>query len=109
MKNLLYILMAVAMLTTSCKPDDSSQDGATAMPYDLRDGLWWVNEGAFNGNNGSIDVITSDGRIAKDAFKQSNGTGLGDVLQRVTIINLNSNTDHLEPLITNVFFGGHFT
>ncbi len=85
MKNLLYILMAVAMLTTSCKPDDSSQDGATAMPYDLRDGLWWVNEGAFNGNNGSIDVITSDGRIAKDAFKQSNGTGLGDVLQRVNV------------------------
>ena len=86
MKNLLYILMAVAMITTSCKKDKPTQDDTTSEAYDLRDGLWWINEGAFNGNNGSIDVITSEGRIAKDAFKQSNGSGLGDILQRVNVI-----------------------
>jgi len=85
MKKLIYISLAVVMIATSCKKEEPAQDSIAPEVYDLRDGLWWVNEGAFNGNNASIDVLSSDGKVIKDAFKQANGAGLGDVLQRVNV------------------------
>lgn len=84
MRKITWFYFGITILFMSCKKDDPNDSG-TSSPYDLRDGLWWVNEGSFNGNNGSIDVITDDGRIARDAFRQSNGSGLGDVLQKVNV------------------------
>jgi hypothetical protein len=85
MKKYYSVLIVLALFSVSCKKDKPTEE-PTSEAYDLRDGLWWVNEGAFNGNNASIDVVTADGRIAKDAFRQSNGSGLGDILQRVNVI-----------------------
>ncbi len=84
MKKISLVLLCFTVVSVSCKKDKAPEEN-TSTPYDLRDGLWWVNEGAFNGNNGSVDVITDDGRVARDAFRQSNGTGMGDVLQRVNV------------------------
>ena len=84
MKKISLVLVCFMVVSVSCKKDKAPEEN-TSTPYDLRDGLWWVNEGAFNGNNGSVDVITDDGRVARDAFRQSNGTGMGDVLQRVNV------------------------
>jgi DNA-binding beta-propeller fold protein YncE len=84
MRKLSVFMLCFVVISVSCKKDKTPEEN-TSTPYDLRDGLWWVNEGAFNGNNGSVDVITDDGRVARDAFRQSNGTGMGDVLQRVNV------------------------
>jgi DNA-binding beta-propeller fold protein YncE len=84
MKKLSLLLFCFTLISVSCKKDKTPEE-TTTTPYDLRDGLWWVNEGALNGNNGSVDVITDDGRVARDAFRQSNGSGMGDVLQRVNV------------------------
>ncbi len=84
MKKISLVLLCFTVVSVSCKKDKAPEENIST-PYDLRDGLWWVNEGAFNGNNGSVDVITDDGRVARDAFRQSNGTGMGDVLQRVNV------------------------
>ena len=84
MKKYYSVLIVLALFSVSCKKDKPTEE-PTSEAYDLRDGLWWVNEGAFNGNNASIDVVTADGRIAEDAFRQSNGSGLGDILQRVNV------------------------
>jgi DNA-binding beta-propeller fold protein YncE len=84
MRKLSVFMLCFVVISVSCKKDKTPEEN-TSTPYDLRDGLWWVNEGAFNGNNASVDVITDDGRVARDAFRQSNGTGMGDVLQRVNV------------------------
>jgi len=79
-KNLLFIL--ILALTISCtKNNDNGTD-----PFVAGTGVFIVNEGNFNGGNGSISFYSYDnGLIYNDLFEEANGRPLGDVPNSMTI------------------------
>ena len=85
MKNQISLFFLIISIMTSC---DKCKETETPNPeVDYSTGIWIINEGAFNGNNASIDVRMPNGAIEKDVFQMVNGFPLGDVLQRVVLDN----------------------
>lgn len=76
------ILMAMACLTSCEKSKDPVvDDGYTH-------GIFIVNEGSFNNNNGSISFIDeTNGSIINDIFFAANQRPLGDIVQSFSISN----------------------
>jgi YVTN family beta-propeller protein len=79
-KNLLLILILV--LTLSC--EKNSNNGAES--FVAGTGVFIVNEGNFNGGNGSLSFYAyENGLIYNDLFGNANGRPLGDVPNSMTI------------------------
>lgn len=83
-KNAMMMLVLIVGLMSCDKCKEPVEPDAN---LDYAAGKWLINEGAFNGNNASIDVRMPDGTIKRDVFQAVNGFPLGDVLQRVVINN----------------------
>jgi hypothetical protein len=85
MKGKWFFLIFMVMTMMSCDKCKDQPNDITEKDYST--GLWMVNEGAFNGNNASIDVRMPSGELVRDVFQMVNGFPLGDVLQRVVVAN----------------------
>jgi len=73
------------MVITMMSCDKCKETEPPVEEKDYSTGVWIINEGAFNGNNASIDVRMTSGEIVRDVFQSVNGFPLGDVLQRVYV------------------------
>jgi YVTN family beta-propeller protein len=81
-KNLPYLSLLI--LIVSCKPKEGGP--APAGSYD--NGVFIVNEGSFGNSNGEISFFNRDSKqVENTIFKNVNGTGLGDIVQSMTIYN----------------------
>jgi hypothetical protein len=81
--SILMVFLIIGLM--SCDKCKEPVEPDSSIDYSV--GKWMVNEGAFNGNNASIDVRMPNGSIERDVFQLVNGFPLGDVLQRVVISN----------------------
>jgi hypothetical protein len=80
-QSFIFFIMVITMMSCDkCKETEPPLEGK-----DYSTGIWFINEGAFNGNNASIDVRMTNGEIIRDVFQAVNGFPLGDVLQRVVV------------------------
>lgn len=60
-------------------------------------GIFIVNEGSFNQNNGSISYVSElNNVIVNDIFNAANGRPLGDIVQSMTVVN-----DSLGVIVVN--------
>lgn len=81
----LSILCFIAITLASCEKEKSS--GTDSIPYNEH-GIFVVNEGAYQGNNGSVSYLQYTGRgVISDVFKAVNGVPIGDVVQSMNIYN----------------------
>jgi len=80
-KNLKQFLFGVAMagiFYTSCSKNDDHERKDTGFSH----GVFIINEGAFQANNGSISYFNTDSnKIINNIFETVNGRSLGDIVQ----------------------------
>jgi YVTN family beta-propeller protein len=74
----IFFAMAVASIFSSCRKDnDTNPEEVDITP--VRKGLYILNEGSFNSNNGSLTYYDYDTKITvADQFSVANNRGLGD-------------------------------
>ena len=89
---LTYVLLLFTVLQFSCSKDDSTgpQGGNEGdIPTSLESGLFILNEGNFNTNNGSLTYLNLlNGKLSNKVFSAVNeGEILGDVVQSMTVTN----------------------
>ena len=86
MKSLhLSILYFLVFILCSCEKEKSST--ADSIVYQEQ-GIFVVNEGAYQANNGSVSYLQQTGRgVISDLFKNVNNVPLGDVVQSMNIYN----------------------
>jgi YVTN family beta-propeller protein len=91
----LKILMLLAVCTAlwvSCESGNDLKD-----TYDFSKGVYIINEGSFNSNNGSISYFNPDRNfMINNIFESVNGYAPGDVIQSFSVVN-----DSLGYLIAN--------
>jgi len=80
---LILAMLCTAVLFTSCdKDDDNPVKGA------YENGIFIVNEGAFQNGTGTITFFNPDSNTVKqDIFETVNGRPLGNIAQNMTIYN----------------------
>ncbi|MCB0762254.1 MAG: hypothetical protein KDC12_12080 [Flavobacteriales bacterium] len=81
-KTLLFLPLALALVNGCKKDEDVQQCEATA---NYNEGALIVNQGAFQGNNGSITYVSDGGSATQQIFADANGIELGDVVQSLSI------------------------
>lgn len=81
-KNILIPVVWTAFLFTGCESDDYPP-----MVADYSSGVYIVNEGSFQSNNGSISHFDPrSGIITNGIFEMANGRAVGDVVQSFAIV-----------------------
>jgi hypothetical protein len=75
--NLLSIATVLSAFFSACE-----KNGNPPLKADYSNGIYIVNEGSFQSNNGSISYYDPvDGTIINNVFEAANGRALGDVVQ----------------------------
>jgi YVTN family beta-propeller protein len=77
-----FSLVGVLLAFWGCKEEPEPQP-----PFDYADGVFFVNEGNFQGGNASLSFLRrSDDSLRDDIFEWENERPLGDVAQSITVI-----------------------
>ena len=80
-----FLLILMFSFFMACEDDPTSSDD-NDKPLTL-DGVYITNEGNFGQSNGSLSYLNIDeGKVYNNIYKTVNGTGLGDVVQSMTIV-----------------------
>ncbi len=84
MRNLLMLMLLLSLIL-SCEKDPSSPDDMDK-PLTL-DGVYIVNEGNFGKANATLSYLNvNENEVYNEIYKKTNGEGLGDVAQSMTIV-----------------------
>lgn len=95
MKKTDFGIIAILCVTvlTSCEKKDDPDAGNSG----YKNGIFIVNEGAFNANNGSISFVDETNTvIVNDIFYAANGRPIGDIVQSFSVVN-----DSLGVIVVN--------
>ena len=84
-RKFLFLTLITGMVVCSCEKDPASPDSGVEVKHS---GVFIINEGGFNKNNGSISFYsTDDHQIQNEIIKRINDVEeLGDVVQSMTVI-----------------------
>jgi len=83
MKNYFILLMAVLVLVTACNKKNTDP-----IENDLPDGVFIVNQGAFNSANASLSYFETANKVLHNSlFEEVNLVSLGDVAQSILVRN----------------------
>lgn len=85
MKNLAKLGFLASLALVACKNEETETDDHD---HDHEHHVTYViNEGAFQGNNGSISSVDDEGNVEQNLYFTANGEELGDVVQDMVITN----------------------
>ncbi len=86
MKPIFFLLFALLSLAACKHEDDEMPPDTSLVPIERGEGVFILNEGAFNAGNASVDFFRyPDNRQFSNIYETQNGQALGDVLQSMTL------------------------
>jgi hypothetical protein len=84
--NYLFLASALVISLFSCKKDEPLSDADQDLGSTYEHGKLISCEGSFGNNNASVSWIGSAEGHVNNVFQASNGFGLGDILQSISVI-----------------------
>jgi YVTN family beta-propeller protein len=90
--NFAVVLLYTFIISLSCEKNNNPEETSG-----YKNGIFIVNEGSYNSNNGSISFMdASNSIIVNDIFYTANGRSLGDIVQSFSVLN-----DSLGVIVVN--------
>ena len=80
----LSVLPLLTIITISCEKEKNPVDNSSGYSK----GIFVINEGSYNSNNGSVSYVGSENSIIiNNIFEAANSRPLGDIVQSLCIVN----------------------